>query len=178
MPMYVNSDSVKVASVDRVYVGENLVFEKKYKYEEIEIDANNSKAGIDSGVEYKTTGPVCTLKQTHRSTIKLRITFEAVADKYNPGDVVFQETHHPDSTFTNGTWTKEFTFKKDSPAVSLITNDVSMRGTTGLSWSYNNKTDIVKLWLDYSNGLDEDNPNYPWLSSNVYIRIIKVEQYV
>ena len=133
MPMYVNSDSVKAMSLDRVYVGENLVFEKKYKYEEIEIDASNSKAGIDSGVEYKTTGPVCILKQTHRSTIKLRITFEAVADKFNPDDLVTQVTYNPDSTFTNGTWTKEFTFKKDAPAVGLIQNDVSMRGGTGLS---------------------------------------------
>ena len=135
MPMYVNSDSVKAMSLDRVYVGENLVYKKEYKYEEIEIDASNSKAGIDSGVEYKVsnTNPLCTLKKTHRSTIKLRITFEAVADKFNSGDVVTQETHHPDSTFTNGTWTKEFTFKKNSPTVGLIQNDVSMRGGTGLA---------------------------------------------
>lgn len=86
MPMYVNSDSVKAASVDRVYVGENLVYKKEYKYEEIALDANNIKAGIDSGVEYKPTGPVCTLKKTHRSTIKLRITFEVIAEKLNPND--------------------------------------------------------------------------------------------
>lgn len=131
--MYVNSNSVDPISFDRVYVGENLVFEKKYKYEEIKIDANNSKTGIDSGVEYKITGPVCTLKKTRRSTIKLRITFEAVADKYYNSDLVTQETYHPDSTFTNGTLTKEFTFKKNSPTVSLIANDVSMRGATRLN---------------------------------------------
>ena len=177
MPMYVNSDSVKAMEFDRVYVGENLVYKKEYKYEEIAIDASNSKAGIDSEVEYKVTGPVCTLKKTYRSTIKLRITFKAVADKFNPDDLVTQVTHYPDSTFTNGTWTKEFTFKKDAPAVGLITNDVSMRGSTRLIWSYNNKDNSVKLWLTYSNGLDEDNPHYPWLRSNVYIKVTKVEQY-
>ena len=178
MPMYVNSDSVKPISFDRVYVGENLVYKKEYKYEEIEIDANNSKAGIDSGVEYKVTGPVCILKKTHRSTIKLRITFEVVAEKLNPGDWSSQETFNPDSTLTNGTWTKEFTFKKDSPAVGLISNQVSFVGATSLSWSYNNKTDIVKLWLNYHNGNDEKDPNNPELRCNLYIKIIKVEQYV
>ena len=178
MPIYVNSDSVKAMSLDRVYVGENLVFEKKYKYEEIEIDANNSKTGIDSGVEYKTTGPVCILKQTHRSTIKLRITFEVVAEKLNSGDWSSQVTFNPDSTLTNGTWTKEFTFKKDSPTVGLISNQVSFVGATSLLWSYNNKTDIVKLWLDYHNGNDEKDPNNPELRCNLYIKIIKVEQYV
>lgn len=174
MPMYVNSDSVKAMEFDRVYVGENLVYKKEYKYEEIALDANNSKAGVDSGVEYKPTGDVCTLKKTYRSTIKLRITFEAIADKRSSSSAIIQETRYPDSTFTNGTWTKEFTFKKTSPGLTLIKNDASTVAFTRLNFYYHSNDNRVVLYLSYENG-KEDNPI---LDTNVYIKVIKVEQYV